>query len=50
LRPRYRRLDNIKMDLGEAGWRFVEWIRLAQDRDKWRAFSALNSESLDSIK
>jgi hypothetical protein len=28
-------VDNIKMDLGE--WSGVDWIGLAQDRDKWRA-------------
>jgi hypothetical protein len=36
-RPRRRWLDNIKMDLLEIGWGGVEWIGLAQDRDKWRA-------------
>jgi hypothetical protein len=25
------------MDLGERGWGGVDWIDLAQDRDKWRA-------------
>jgi hypothetical protein len=35
-RPRRRRVENIKMDLGEIGWGGVDWIRLAQDRDKWR--------------
>jgi hypothetical protein len=30
-------VDNIKMDLGDKGWGDVEWIGLAQDRDKWRA-------------
>jgi hypothetical protein len=25
------------MDLGEIGWGGVDWIGLAQDRDKWRA-------------
>jgi hypothetical protein len=25
------------MDLREIGWRSVEWIQLAQDRDRWRA-------------
>jgi hypothetical protein len=25
------------MDLGEIGWRGVEWIHLARDRDRWRA-------------
>jgi hypothetical protein len=30
-------VDNIKMDLGKIGWGGVDWIVLAQDRDKWRA-------------
>jgi hypothetical protein len=30
-------MDNIKMDLGEPGWRGVDRIGLAQDRGKWRA-------------
>jgi hypothetical protein len=30
-------MDNIKFDLGETGWGGVDWIDLAQDRDKWRA-------------
>jgi hypothetical protein len=25
------------MDLGEIGWGDVDWIGLAQDRDRWRA-------------
>jgi hypothetical protein len=36
-RPRQRRMNNIKMDLGEVGWGGVDWIGLAQNRDKWRA-------------
>jgi hypothetical protein len=32
-----RREDNIRMDLREIGWKVVEWIHLAQDRDQWRA-------------
>jgi hypothetical protein len=38
-RPRHTRrwVDNIKMDLLEIGWGSVDWIGLAQDRDKWRA-------------
>jgi hypothetical protein len=35
-RPRRRWEDGIKMDLTEIGWG-VEWIQLAQDRDRWRA-------------
>jgi hypothetical protein len=27
--------DNIKMDVREIGWSGVDWINLAQDRDKW---------------
>jgi alpha-glucosidase (family GH31 glycosyl hydrolase) len=30
-------VDGIKMDLGEIGCGGVEWIHLAQDRDRWRA-------------
>jgi hypothetical protein len=35
-RPRRRWEDNIKMDLREAGWGGLDWIYMAQDRDKWR--------------
>jgi hypothetical protein len=36
-RPRHRWMDNIKMDLAEAGLGDMYWIGLVQDRDKWRA-------------
>jgi len=37
-RPRRRRWeDNIKMDLKEVGFRGMDWIELAEDRDRWRA-------------
>jgi hypothetical protein len=36
-RPRHRWVDNISMDLGEVGWGVVDWIGLAQDRNRWRA-------------
>jgi hypothetical protein len=31
-------VDNIKMDLRVIGWDGLDWIDLAQDRDKWKAF------------
>jgi hypothetical protein len=37
-RPRRRWEDNIRMDLREVGWGGMDWINLAQDRDRWRAF------------
>jgi hypothetical protein len=36
-RPRRRWEDNITMDLQEAGWGCIDWIDMAQDRDRWRA-------------
>ena len=36
-RPRRRWEDNIKMDLREVGCGCMDWIELAQDRDRWRA-------------
>jgi hypothetical protein len=36
-RPRRRWEDNIKMDLQEVGGGGLDWIDLAQDRDRWRA-------------
>jgi hypothetical protein len=33
-----RWVDNIKMDLREVGWDGRDWIDLAQDRDRWRAY------------
>jgi hypothetical protein len=35
-RPR-RRWADIRMDLQEVGWWGMDWIGLAQDRDRWRA-------------
>jgi hypothetical protein len=36
-RPRRRWEDNIKMDLQEVGCGGIDWIKLAQDRERWRA-------------
>jgi hypothetical protein len=33
-------VDGIRMDLREIGWGSVDWIRLAQDRDRRRASGA----------
>jgi hypothetical protein len=43
-RPRRRWLDNIRMDLVEVGWGYVDWIGLAENRGRWRALvnSVLN--------
>jgi hypothetical protein len=38
-RPRRRRLNNIRMNLVEVGWGDVDWIGLAQDRNRWRALT-----------
>jgi hypothetical protein len=43
-RPRRRCADLVRMELVEVGWGDVDWIGLAQDRDRWRALvnSVLN--------
>jgi len=37
-RPRRRWEDNIKLCIQEVGCGGTDWIELAQDRDRWRAF------------
>ena len=37
-RPRPRWENKIKMDLQEVGCEVMEWITVAQDRDRWRLF------------
>ena len=34
--PRRRWVDNIRTDLQEVGCGYMDWIGLAQDRDRWR--------------
>ena len=34
--PRRRWVGNIRMDLQDVGCGYVDWIGLAQDRDRWR--------------
>jgi len=36
-RPRHRWEDNIRMDLREVGCECVDWMELAQDRERWCA-------------
>ena len=36
-RPRHRWEVTIKLDLKEIGWEDMDWIHLAEDRDKWWA-------------
>ena len=35
-RPRRRWVDNTRMDFQEVGCVYMDWIGLAQDRDRWR--------------
>ena len=35
-RPSRRWVDNIRMDLQKVGCGYMDWIGLAQDRDRWR--------------
>jgi hypothetical protein len=36
-RHRHRWEDNIKINHQEVGWGGMDWIDMAQDRDRWRA-------------
>jgi hypothetical protein len=36
-RPRHRWEDNIMVDLQEVECGSVDWVELAEDRDRWRA-------------
>jgi hypothetical protein len=36
-RPRRRWADEIKMDLREIKWGFMDWLDLAQDKDQWNS-------------
>jgi hypothetical protein len=36
-RPRHRSEENIKIDLQEVRWGFMDWIDMAQDKDRLRA-------------
>jgi hypothetical protein len=49
-RPRRRWEYNIRMDLREVGCGCVDWMGLAQDRDRWCAFCECGDETSGSIK
>jgi len=49
-RPRRRWEDNIKMDLREVGCEGMDWIELAQDRDKVVGTCGCGNEPSGSIK
>jgi hypothetical protein len=34
-KPKHRWEDNIRMDLKEIGWKGMDWIHLAHDRNQW---------------
>jgi hypothetical protein len=36
-RPRRRWVENIRMDLGQVEWGGVDWIGVAQDKNRWSA-------------
>jgi len=40
-RPRHRWEDIIKMDLQEVGGGSGDWMKLTQDRDRWRALGTV---------
>jgi hypothetical protein len=48
--PRRRWVDKIRMDLGEMGWGDVNWIGLAQDRNRRRALVNSVFEPSGSMK
>jgi len=35
-RHRHRWVDSIRTDLQEVGCEYMDWIGLAQERDRWR--------------
>ena len=47
-RPRRRWEDNVNTDLRQVEWGDVDWIDLAQDRNRWRAVvnAVMNSVSI----
>ena len=50
VRPRRRWEDSIKKGLQEVGLEDIDWIDLAEDRDRWRAIviAVMNSQAPQS--
>jgi late competence protein required for DNA uptake (superfamily II DNA/RNA helicase) len=49
-RPRHRWENNIRKNLQEVGLKVMDWIELAQDKDRWRALVNAEMNLGDSIK
>jgi hypothetical protein len=47
-RPRRRWEDGIRMGVGEIGWG-VEWVQLAEDRDRWPVNAVMNLRFLTPL-
>jgi len=48
--PRHRWVDNIRMDLQEVGCGYMDWIGLAQDRDRRQTLvNAISNEGFESV-
>jgi len=45
-RPRRRWEDNIQLDLQEVGCGRMDWMELAQDRDRWRELVSAKAEGV----
>jgi len=49
-RPRRIWVDNIRIDLQEVGCGYMDWIGLAQDRDRWRMLVSAVMNTSGSVK
>ena len=49
-RPRDRWVGNIRTDLQDVGCGYMDWIELAQDRDRWRPLVSAVMNPSGSVK